>query len=74
MDIKINGIYKHYKGNLYRVISFATHTETLEDMVVYEAMYDDNKIWCRHKTMWNDEIEINGQKIKRFELIEDSNE
>jgi len=42
--------------------------------VVYEAMYDDNKIWCRPKTMWNDEIEINGQKIKRFELIEDSNE
>lgn len=58
---------------MYKVIALATHTETLEEIVVYEALYDNHQIWCRPLSMWNEEIDINGKRIKRFELIEDNN-
>lgn len=73
MDIEINGIYRHYKGNFYKVLAVGKHTETNEDMVVYQALYGGNQIWCRPKSMWNEVIEINGSKLKRFELIKDYN-
>ena len=73
MEIKINSIYKHYKGGLYRVLALGQHTETLEELVVYQALYGDNAIWCRPSFMWNDEIEFNGKITKRFELIEENN-
>lgn len=73
MNIVINGVYKHYKGNYYKVIGMAKHTETLEDLVVYQALYGDNSIWCRPKSMWNEILEVNGRKVNRFELIEDYN-
>ena len=68
-DIVINGIYRHYKGNIYRVLNIAKHTETLEDLVIYMAMYGENKLWARPLSMWNEEVYLNGKKIKRFELI-----
>ena len=71
--VKINSVYKHYKGNYYKVIGVAKHTETLEDLVVYQALYGDKSVWCRPKSMWNEEVEFNGNKVKRFELIEDFN-
>ena len=67
-DIKL-GIYKHYKGNEYRVLGIATHSETLEKMVVYQALYGTYGIWVRPINMWNEVVEVNGQQVKRFDFI-----
>ena len=69
---KINlGKYRHYKGNLYEVIGVAKHSETLELMVVYKALYGENEIWVRPAYMWNEEVNVGGQTLKRFTYIED---
>ena len=68
MSIKL-GKYKHYKGGLYEVIAIAHHSETLEDMVVYKALYGECKFWVRPLKMWNEEIDLNGKTVKRFEFI-----
>lgn len=68
MDIK-KGKYRHYKGNEYEVIGVAKHSETLEDMVVYKALYGDHGIWVRPASMWNEIVTINGKEVKRFEYI-----
>ncbi len=70
--LKIHGIYKHYKGNLYIVEDIGYYSETLEKLVIYRALYDDNKLWCRPYDMFLEEIEPEkqakfGQKY-RFEL------
>jgi len=65
------GIYKHFKGNLYEVVAVAKHSETLEDMVVYKALYGDGDVWVRPLSMWDDVVERDGNKFKRFELIEE---
>lgn len=67
-DIKL-GIYKHYKGKEYRVLGIATHSETLEKMVVYQALYGTYGIWVRPINMWNEVVEVNGQQVKRFDFI-----
>jgi len=71
-ELKI-GKYKHYKGNFYKVIGVAKHSETLEDLVVYECLYDNpkSKLWIRPLKMFIEEVEINGKKVPRFEFIED---
>ena len=66
-DLKINGIYRHYKGNLYIVLDICYHSETLEKMVVYRALYGDNKLWVRPYDMFFDKVNKNGQRY-RFEL------
>ncbi len=65
------GLYRHYKGGEYRVIGVAKHSETLEDLVIYEALYnnDVSKLWARPLAMFMDEVEINGKKVPRFEWI-----
>jgi hypothetical protein len=63
------GVYKHYKGKFYEVVNIATHSETLEDMVVYKALYDERRIWVRPLSMWNNIIEIDGTTVKRFEYV-----
>lgn len=68
-NIVINGIYRHYKGNLYKVLGLAKHSETEEDLVVYMQLYGDYAIWVRPMKMWNEIIEKDGKKYKRFELI-----
>ena len=68
MNIK-PGIYKHSKkGTLYRVHFVAKDSETLEDMVVYEALYENSlsKFWVRPAKMWFEEVEVNGKKVPRF--------
>ena len=65
------GIYKHYKGNKYRVLDIATHSETLEKMVVYKALYGDGQVWVRPLHMWEETVECDGKTVPRFELIAD---
>ena len=66
-EVKIKGIYKHYKGDLYIVEDIAYNSETLEKMVVYRALYEDGKVWVRPYDMFFDEVNKNGQKY-RFEI------
>ena len=68
-EIKIKGIYKHFKGNLYLVEDIAYNSETLEKMIIYRALYEDNKLWVRPYNMFVEEVNKNGQKY-RFELQE----
>lgn len=68
------GTYRHYKGNLYKVIGIAHHSETLEELVVYQTLYHDpefgsNALWVRPKEMFLEEVLVEGRKIKRFEYI-----
>jgi len=63
------GIYRHYKGKQYEVIGFAKHSETLEDMVIYKALYGDGGTWVRPLSMWENLIEVGGNTVKRFEYI-----
>lgn len=66
-------IYKHSKkGVLYKVHFVAKHSETLEDLVVYECLYENptSKFWVRPLSMFLETVEINGKKVPRFELIE----
>jgi hypothetical protein len=67
-EIKI-GRYRHFKGNEYRVLYIAKHSETLEPMVVYQALYGDWGVWVRPASMWNEMIERDGRTFKRFEYI-----
>ena len=72
-EIKIGGFYKHYKtGKLYEVICVAKHSETLEDMVIYEAQYENptSKIWARPLSMFLEEVEFQGKKVLRFGRLE----
>lgn len=73
-DIKA-GIYRHYKNKDYKVLSTAVNEETKEEMVVYQAMYGENKVWVRLKKIFLEEVEVDGQKKPRFEFIsEDDND
>ena len=69
------GKYKHYKGKEYKVIGIATHSETLEEMVIYEALYQIegkgyNSLWVRPKKMFEEQIELNGTMVNRFQYLE----
>lgn len=66
------GRYKHTKtGKLYRVLSIAKHSETLEEMVVYECLYANatSRIWVRPKTMFEENVQINGALVPRFQFL-----
>lgn len=65
--LKIKGIYKHYKGDLYLVEDIIYHSETNEKMIAYRALYGEGKLWCRPYNMFFDIVNKNGQKY-RFEL------
>ncbi len=67
-EIKL-GRYRHFKGNEYEVIGIAKHSETLEPMVVYRALYGESGLWVRPLNMWNETITRNGKSFKRFEFI-----
>ncbi len=60
------GIYRHFKGNQYRLLFTARHSETLEPMVVYQALYGDRGIWVRPASMWLEIVERDGQQYQRF--------
>ena len=69
MNLPKCGIYRHYKGNKYELISIAKHSETLEDMVVYRALYGDFGYWVRPLSMWSETVTVNGKNVLRFEYI-----
>jgi hypothetical protein len=64
------GIYRHYKGQSYRVIGTARHSETMEELVVYQALYGDYGLWVRPATMFTESVELEGEPIARFALVE----
>lgn len=65
------GKYRHFKGNEYEVITLAKHSETMEEMVVYKALYGEGGYWVRPASMWNETVERDGKVFKRFEYIEE---
>ncbi|MGN1419054.1 MAG: DUF1653 domain-containing protein [Acutalibacteraceae bacterium] len=65
------GRYRHFKGNEYEVIGVARHSETLEDYVVYRALYGEQKLWVRPAKMWNETVERDSKTFRRFEYIGD---
>jgi len=62
------GIYRHYKGQRYRVLGTARHSETMEPLVVYQALYGDRGLWVRPAAMFSETIELDGEPIARFAL------
>ncbi len=68
MEIK-PGIYRHFKGNEYKVLFSARHSETMEEMIVYQALYGEYGIWVRPAKMFDETIIKNGETIKRFTRI-----
>ncbi len=68
------GRYRHYKGNEYQVLGVATHSETLEPLVVYRPLYGKEAIWVRPYDMFVETIEIEERSLPRFELIEAATE
>ena len=65
-EIVIGGTYKHFKGNIYKVIAIGKHSETCEDMVIYQSLAQGG-IWCRPAHMWLEEVAPN---TTRFTLID----
>lgn len=67
----IKGTYRHYKGKQYEVLDVVHHSETLEKMVLYKSLYDNEigNLWVRPYEMFFEEIEVDGKKVKRFEKI-----
>lgn len=78
MDTQVEikpGKYRHYKGNCYEVIGIAHHSETLEKMVVYKALYaiknlGENSFWVRPLSMFAENVTIDGGEVPRFSFIE----
>ena len=71
MDTIRPGKYRHFKGNEYEVIGIANHSETMELMVVYRALYGDGGLWVRPASMWDETIERDGKTFKRFTFIDE---
>lgn len=63
------GRYRHYKGNEYRVVGLARHSETLEPLVVYEALYGERGLWVRPAAMFTETVEVAGRRVPRFARI-----
>ncbi|MDO1529875.1 DUF1653 domain-containing protein [Fulvimonas sp. R45] len=62
------GIYRHYKGQRYRVLGTARHSETEDELVVYRALYGDYGLWVRPAAMFAETVELDGEPIPRFAL------
>jgi len=65
------GIYRHFRGRRYEVLGLARHSETLEEMVVYRALYGEGELWVRPLAMFEETVEVDGRRVARFERIEE---
>jgi hypothetical protein len=63
------GLYRHYKGNQYEVVGMARHSETLEELVVYRALYGEHGLWVRPRAMFTEAVEFEGRSVPRFEYV-----
>ena len=70
MELK-PGLYRHFKGNLYRLLFVAKHSETLEPMVVYQALYGEGGVWVRPASMWSEQVERDEYRGPRFSPVEE---
>lgn len=68
-EIKIGKKYRHFKGNEYLILHLAKHSETMETLVVYQALYSEYGIWVRPLKMFLEKVEVNGVMVNRFEEI-----
>ena len=68
------GKYQHYKGNFYEVKAVVLHSETLEELVLYECLYQNpkSKLWVRPKKMFEEKVKVNGKQIPRFKFVIES--
>ena len=70
MDLK-TGKYRHFKGNCYELLGVARHSETLEPMVVYRALYGEGGLWVRPASMWTEIVHKENYHGPRFQYIDD---
>lgn len=70
MEKLILGKYRHYKGGEYEAVAIARHSETLEDMVVYRALYGEGEYWVRPLSMWSESVTVGGKTVSRFTKID----
>lgn len=71
-EVKINGVYEHYKGKKYKVLQVVRHSETLEQLVMYETLYECElgNYWVRPLEMFLGNLEYNGETVQRFRLLD----
>jgi hypothetical protein len=69
--LKIGKKYRHFKGKEYLVLYIAKHSETLEELVVYQALYGEKGVWVRPLDMFLEQVEVNGVLVNRFEECEE---
>jgi hypothetical protein len=69
-EIKSGKKYRHFKGNEYLILHLAKHSETMDLMVVYQALYGDHGVWVRPLDMFLERIEVNSIMVNRFDEIE----
>ena len=65
------GRYRHFKGNEYELLYVARHSETMEPMVVYRALYGERGVWVRPAVMWSETVDRDGYHGPRFALVEE---
>lgn len=71
-QLKIGHRYRHYKGNDYLVLHLAKHSETEEELVVYQALYGERGIWVRPLAMFLEYVDVKGQRVRRFAELDES--
>jgi len=68
------GRYRHFKGGLYEVLGLAKHSETLEELVVYRALYGEGGLWVRPLAMFRGSVTLDGREVPRFTRLPDETE
>ncbi len=70
-ELKVGGLYQHYKGNNYKLLSLVRHSETLEWLVCYECLYENpaGRLWVRPMNMFSETVEVNGEIVPRFKYL-----
>lgn len=69
MDTFRPGVYRHFKGNEYQLLGIARHSETMEELVVYRALYGERGLWVRPAAMWSERVERDGYSVPRFTFV-----